>query len=59
MGHPLAIAPNQVLERWQRDPRLSEVAKRAAKKELDRRSRLDDACSRGAGCAVFDCERTH
>jgi len=59
MGQRLASMPDSTLERAAKDGRISDAARRAARREIERRERTTNHCPRGQGCADWNCERTH
>lgn len=59
MGKRLQATSDSVLERVAHDPRLSDAARRAARKELERREHVPSHCPRGRGCTDWTCEAVH
>lgn len=59
MGKRLTATSDSVLERVANDSRLSNAARRAARKELERRERTTNHCPRGRGCTDWTCEAVH
>lgn len=51
--------PDVTLERIVADDHSPEAAKRRAREELSRRSRIVDHCPRGRACGAWGCEKVH
>ena len=58
MGKRLEATPDHILRRIANDRKMSESARRNARRELDRRER-GDLCPNGKGCANWTCGKEH